>query len=135
MGILKSLRTREDLEYLAGDLEELRSGIYKGKNGVSVPQIVKKDFEFALDKGQYLESLRREILSARILELIVSGYLEDAVLDGISKWVKENVGEDVVLSIKIDPSIMAGAKISFNGRFEDYSLTDKLEEAIKNISL
>ena len=137
MNILSNLRTREDLEYLASDLEELRLALYKGKAGeqVDIPAFVKKDFEVAPDKGKYLESVRQQILSARILELTVSGYLDDAVLGEVSAWVKKNIGEDVILSVKIDREVLAGAKISFGGKFEDCSLKDQLDKAIESIKI
>jgi F0F1-type ATP synthase delta subunit len=135
MGVLKNIRTREDLEYLVADLEELRSVLYKGKEGVKVPLIIKNDFEKASDKSEYLESLRKQILAVRILELTVSDYLDDDILGEVTAWVKENVGEDAVLSIRVQTEIVAGAKITFNGRYGDYSLKDEFEKAVGNIKL
>ena len=134
MGILTQIRTREDLEYLAADLEDLRSSLYKLKTGIKPPEIIRLGFEQAQNKEEYLNNLAHEIHSARVMEITVANYIQDSSLKKVSTWIKENVGENVVLNIKIEPEIMAGAKISFNGKFYDFSLKEKLAEVIKSIS-
>lgn len=133
--VLAKIRTREDLEYLVSDLEELRVNLYKVKNGHSIPEIIRSEFDRAPDKNAFLETMRKLLITARVMELTVPSYLEEDAINKISAWVKRNISENVVLKLKVDESLMAGALISYNGKFKDYSFKEALTETVKNITI
>jgi hypothetical protein len=134
MGVLSQIRTREDLEYLASDLEELRVNMYKAGSSGNPPALIKADFDSTSDKGEFLETLRKQIMSARVLEITIATCLSEQSLSRISVWVKEHFGENVVLNVLVDKTILAGAKISFNGKHKDCSLKEQLKEAVAGIT-
>jgi hypothetical protein len=135
MGILRNIRTRSDLEYLAADLEEMRVNMYKSKNGYIVPKLIENEYEKSPNKSQFIEEVRGQILAARVLELTIPEALQEAELTMIALWVKENIGESIVLSLKVDANVVAGIKIGFNGKYANYSINDKLEAAIEKIKI
>lgn len=50
----------------------------------------------------------------------------------LALWFKKNFGSKVVLDIQVDPKILGGAILSFNGYYRDFSLKKKLERKLKN---
>ena len=131
--ILSKIRTKEDLEFLADDIQTLLGEIYQIGAEQHIPQFIKSEFAAASDKSEFLEDLKKEIVNALVLDLTVAKYLDETELNIISRWVKSNVGTSVVLSIKVDPAVVAGAQMSFQGKFADYTYKTRLEGAINNI--
>ena len=47
--------------------------------------------------------------------------------------IKEKLGKDVKVRFKVDPSLIGGAALVWNGQYKDYSLKARLEEHKKEI--
>ncbi len=52
---------------------------------------------------------------------------EDFILK-INEWFKKNLGKKVILDIFVNPKIVGGAKIEYQGKWKDYSLAKKIEK-------
>ena len=46
----------------------------------------------------------------------------------IKAWLKKEMAPHLVLKIQVNPAILAGAIISFQGRYLDFSLKKKIEK-------
>ena len=46
---------------------------------------------------------------------------------------KKNVGENVVLDINVDPSLVVGAQIVWNGKYKNYSKSDTVYADIQRL--
>ncbi len=132
--ILSKIRTKLDLEYLSGDIEELRENLFKVHDTeLDVPYIIRDEFIKAPDKNAFLEALKSDMLNVRILELTTAVYLDEKSISRISNWVKVNIGPDVVIDLNIDPEIMAGVNMTFQGKFKEFSLRDIFENSLSQL--
>ena len=131
--VLSKIRTKQDLDYLASDLSNLQKEIFQVSAERHVPAILKDEYNAAGDKSAFLTSLKEEVINALVLELTVAIYLDEEGLNNVSTWVKNNVGTNVILDINVDHSVVAGAAMSFGGKFADYSFKTLLSGAINNI--
>lgn len=42
--------------------------------------------------------------------------------------IKEKLGKEIKLRFKIDPTLIGGAALAYNGRYKDYSLKARFQE-------
>lgn len=133
MTLLAKIRTKEELDYLVEDIDKVKSKAYQISESYSIPPLFLDDYEKSVDKSLFFDNLRKEILNAGILNIVLPFYPDDTVLTNVSKWVKENLGENVVIDIKVDRTIFAGLTITYKGKYADFSLKTKFKEAIENI--
>lgn len=76
--------------------------------------------------------LIKAIEQALATDKLVSFYLpfdyDDALLKQFGQWFKTTVGPDCLLEPSLDPSLVGGCAISYNGIYHDYSLKAKIGE-------
>jgi len=135
------LLTKEELNLILKKIEALKNSLYEQ------PEIpIKKKFEkFNLDKILFPKNDIDNLTLDRIedflekkkksLENIPQVVIEIAFepnLDFILKlknWFLQKIKKSLILDIKINPKIIGGAKIYYEGKYFDWSL----EKRIKNI--
>jgi len=107
--------------------------------GAENAQILKKIAEekkIDLSNHSSLEKLlfeiKQEISKVKVLKLYLAIDPTPQIIENTSSWVKENLGEDVVLDIERDETILGGAIISFDGQYKDFSLRKTLDEIFKS---
>jgi len=78
------------------------------------------------NKEEFLNGLRKEleVLKVMRLELAYRPSAEDAAF--YHDWVLGNLGEGILLDFFLEPEVIAGAVISFEGKYFDYSVKRKL---------
>lgn len=134
MNVLLAVRTTTELETLVTQIDSLKKNLYlRGGQAIVIPEEIHADFDFAPDKSAFLDKVRESLLTARVLDLTVPLDLPDESIEKLTLWVKKYVGEDVVLGLKVDPKILAGATVTFAGHFKDYSFKNQLAEAVANM--
>jgi F0F1-type ATP synthase delta subunit len=52
----------------------------------------------------------------------------------ISAWLQKEIGRPLFLKITVDKTILGGAIIIYNGRYQDASLRKKLDERLSRLS-
>lgn len=78
-----------------------------------------------------LQDLKKQLLSYDLLEVHMSFVPSELTLEKMYARVYPHVGENVLLDIKNDPEVIAGARIIYKGRYIDFSLGTKLKEIYK----
>ena len=78
----------------------------------------------------YLDSLQNQLHSLKVLRLRVAVDLPVASLRRICAWGRQNISPDVVLDMEIDPAIVAGAEISWAGKYIDLSHRTELDKLL-----
>lgn len=127
--IIRQLKTVNDVDILKEEIDILMDGLYKSdfkKNMLS--KIRSNMIGFLPQDEEGLSKLLKLLGELKILKLTLAISPTPAMIDDISTWVKKNVGQDVVLDIKMDESIIAGAQISLDGKYGDYSLKPDYEQ-------
>ena len=67
------------------------------------------------EKRKIFGKLEGRIENLRYLNLSLAYEPTRVNINTFSAWVKKNVGENVVLDINVDPSLVVGAQIVWNG--------------------
>lgn len=49
-------------------------------------------------------------------------------LERLIKWFEDNLGKRVILDVKVDPGLIAGAQVLCKEHFRDYTVRRKMEE-------
>lgn len=125
------VKTKQDWDLLLGEIDILVNSLYKLKDGkweeVLATKVRKSVAEKLAKYKDQMDKIREVIVKMRTLKLITAVELPQTGIDKISDWVKSNLGEDVVLEITLDPAIIGGSIVYWNGKIGDFSLKKKLE--------
>lgn len=78
-------------------------------------------------RKQFLEDLHKKLQERKVLRLTLAFEPSEAIIEAISAWVRENLGQEWVLSLSCDPSIVGGCVIEKEGKYMDYSVRRKLD--------
>ena len=148
--ILGYIKTVDQLEDFSLEIDTVLSGLFKARNknidevldktvGKSTADtlrtIIEKNkidsFDYSsLDK--LLNNLKEDLKKIKVLKISLAIDPSKEQIEHIFNWVKENLGEGIILDIDKDESILGGAVISFNGQYKDFSLKRALEKIFKN---
>lgn len=109
--------------------------------------IQKKDRFIALLREQQINSesrnvlkeffalLQEKIAALPVLSLTIAFEPNENVLQTISQWFLLNAKKQVILDVLIDHSLIAGATLTFSGKYKDYSIRSQflniVSEALK----
>lgn len=79
----------------------------------------------------YLTSFIEQIKLLPELDITIAYEPNIETLKAISQWFIISFNKQVLLNIKVDRNLIAGAAINFNGKYRDYSIRNQLNEIIK----
>jgi F0F1-type ATP synthase delta subunit len=133
--ILKLILTEEEKNDMLISINKLLLSL--DQHGLTVEELVNKSFslkvarsfdlaQVSADPKAYFEGLAKSIEELEVLGLEVAVEPTGEMMQKIYDWVLTNLGKQVILDVSINPVIIAGAKISFNGKFIDNSLEKSL---------
>ena len=143
--IIQMLKTKEETYQILDEVDLLLKTIYHYStmydevlnNDIRkwVKDMVTNEMEKEkIGKEDYYKGLKEAIDKLKVLDLTISFEPTGSAVDHISFWVKENLGEEIIINFIHDPKIIAGATISYNGRYLDLSLLEKFNQSFKEIS-
>jgi F0F1-type ATP synthase delta subunit len=137
--------TEEDLVFVLEQLDLIKEMVFK-KPQVSLSEKLKdkiddglrKEIE-KLEKEKIIPSLPEEQVSffenfKNFLYQIPKARLEIAFepseefIKKIEQWFKENLGKKIILDFTLNPKMVGGLKIEFQGKWKDYSLEKEIEK-------
>lgn len=133
------LQTKYDVNQVLASLDKVLAEMFKGNKKMAdildrdVPFPLSKDFkELAKEHGIDIENdpeadkfygeVRKAIMNLPILTIATGGAPTIGLVKEINSWVIANIKGFVAIDLVVDHSLIAGAKISFNGRARDYSI-------------
>lgn len=87
---------------------------------------VKIEDKAALQK--FLKNAAIEIENLPTAHIILAFPPKKILVTKIQQWFFDNIKSLVVIDISIDPDIIGASIVSFNGRANDYSLKNKIEQ-------
>lgn len=133
------IHTLSDLEKLTAEIDTMLEKLYINKNlekvleksvRESVCGLFKKNFrDLKMDRGkigQFLTGLKEKLGSFKILRLSIAFEPTTESIESIFSWVKNNLGEGIILDIQTDKNIIGGAVIVFEGIYKDLSIKSKI---------
>lgn len=70
----------------------------------------------------FLKKIQESLSNLPMISLTIAFEPSEEMLTILSQWFVSNVNKQVLFDIHIDSSIIAGTKITYNGKFKDYSI-------------
>jgi F0F1-type ATP synthase delta subunit len=77
---------------------------------------------------EYLTGLKEELQKLKTLKLSLAFEPSKDLIDHLFIWIIKNLGYGIILDIQKDKTILGGAIIEFEGKYEDLSLKKALDE-------
>jgi hypothetical protein len=81
----------------------------------------------------FFQELEKFLLEIPKVKLEIAFEPNDEFVLEIDKWFREKVGAKVILDIFVNPKIVGGAKIEYQGKWADFSLEKEIEKAYGGI--
>ncbi|KKU63082.1 MAG: hypothetical protein UX87_C0035G0005 [Candidatus Amesbacteria bacterium GW2011_GWA1_47_16] len=141
------VQTRRDLGILMSQLELLEQSLYKtgeehfdavvdSRITNDIAEMIKRDL--SVEKGQeintrreYLRELKKTLLSIKQIRVTLAINPTRKLIEKIHNKITRFCGYTVILDIKVDPSLLAGITIAYEGKYLDYTFMKKWREFIK----
>jgi len=146
--ITDNIITKQDLVYLLDDITQAKEFIYreeeqplskKTKNEVSKnlrkifkQQEKKNKLQTREQQEDFLNDLKEYLQNLPQLRLTLAFSPSDSFLQEISKWIERETGEKTIIDLTINPEIVGGIIIEYNGRYLNLALEKKIKEATNN---
>src|SRR3990167_3034400 len=135
--ILGYIKTLDQLEDFSLGIDNVLSGLFTATNknieeildktvGKSTADVLRKLIvENKIDSSDFssleklLNELKEELKKVKVLKISLAIDPSKERIEHIFDWVKENLGEGIILDIDKDESILGGAEISFNRQYKE----------------
>lgn len=139
---LSLVRTDQDREILIREIDLIIDGHYKV--GVDTDKTLKKEVRvqtFSLFENAkkseanylgFLKALRQLVLDMEGVDLTLAIDPTEDLIDEISAWLYKVSGRHLVITFKKKQELIAGAEVSYLGRYNSFSLDKILEEEINS---
>jgi len=79
-----------------------------------------------IDQTDYLKGLKEQVGSLEALKITLAISPNSDLVEFIGNWVRKETGQNTVLEIDTDKTIIGGMILSFKGKYKDYSLRKRL---------
>ena len=137
----QDILTVEDQMAALDQLEEIVKSCYKNQ-GSDFKQLVSKTAKYSISEAIFsrlsgesdrgiqvgvVEKLKLEIKKLRTIKVTLAINPTMEMIKNISQWVKVNLGQDVILEIKVDNRIIAGIVIAFEGKYGSFTAKEKID--------
>jgi F0F1-type ATP synthase delta subunit len=80
--------------------------------------------------SEFFNLIIQKISSLPVVTLTIAFEPDNQTLRDLSQWFTLNINRQVVFEIIVDPKLIAGAAITYNGRYEDYSVKTKFTQIV-----
>lgn len=140
--IISEVKTVEDQKTLLQEIDILLDSMFRLGDNAFEPTLTKEvrrqtatrvrqliDSQGG-DKESLLKSLRKEIESLKEIELEIAFDPSEDSIQQIYDWIAKHISQGFVLSFSVNSQIIAGASISYKGKFHNGSLKDKIVNTI-----
>lgn len=147
--ILKTIKTTTHLENFVSQIDSLLAGLYKiapgsfeeglNKTGSTLATLLLESFQKNnIDKKdqssieKFLTGLKERAQQLKIMKLQIALDPSEEIINDIHTWIYKNIGQNIILDITCDESLIGGAIITFEGKYKDLSLKKRFSDIFKN---
>ncbi len=142
--VLETIATTEDASELNEQIDRLLTTIYQTERSdiataldATLSTNISKSIKNYLYKTNTiltneeevrlsLKKLQEEVRHANILSLTLAFSPTKKMVTNISQMVKHEFGENILIELSVNPELVGGAVIIYNGKYIDLSLQKKL---------
>jgi F0F1-type ATP synthase delta subunit len=85
------------------------------------------------DLETFINTIQDKIANLPILSLTIAFEPNEETLNVLSEWLFLNIHKEVLFDINIDTKLIAGAAISFNGKYADCTIKSRFDQIFKDV--
>jgi len=115
--------TKDQVDILKQEIDILMNSKYQSKRDELVRESTLQELE---KRNGDLENWKLEIENLCVLGLTVATEPTRSNIVAYGAWVKKNLGQNIILDISVNPNLIAGAQIVWNGKYKDYAYVQRL---------
>jgi F0F1-type ATP synthase delta subunit len=82
---------------------------------------------------EFLTKLQDTIAKLPVLSLTIAFEPKEETLQAFSEWFLINTKKQVLFNVVVDPCLIAGATISFNGKHGNFSIKESFDRIVGNV--
>lgn len=146
-GIIKKIRTKEELIFFLEEIAKIRQIIFKDSGALlskkaerkvsgetkELLERLEKEGVISESRGRqsaFWEELEKELQSLPEIKLEIAFSPDGDSLEKISQWLEKESGRKIILDLAINPKIVGGAIIEYQGNWRDFSLAKDIDKLI-----
>jgi hypothetical protein len=137
------LRTEQDANEMSTLFTHIRSVLFKDPGSltdllnVNAPYELKQSIVGLMNEAgtevndkikadEFISALKNSIDLLPRIELTLAFLPKEEIVEQISEWFMTNFHSVVILKISVDPTLIGGSIIAYNGEYKDYSIKNIL---------
>lgn len=93
-----------------------------GLQNATIPQI-----------QEFLKKIQTIVTNLSVVSLTLAFEPSEEVLKTFAQWFITNINTQVIFDVRVDHNIIGGIKITYNGKFKDYSLGTLFEKLLQSV--
>ncbi|QQS39317.1 hypothetical protein IPM62_01760 [Candidatus Woesebacteria bacterium] len=137
---IQNLKTQDEVLMLEGEIDVLIASLFKApgfeealKNSVreSTARFVEKLAQNK-DKEKLLKDIKLRLTKVESIELGLALEPNEKTLTRLKNWININIGTNIVMDIKVNSDLVAGATVSYNGNYGDFTLAQSFKTKFEN---
>jgi F0F1-type ATP synthase delta subunit len=113
--------------------EETLSAIFGLQKKAAVIKLMRESktaFTTPADLKNFLTALSQQVTSLPVVSLTLAFTPTDATLTLLSGWFLRNTKQQMLFAITVDPTLIAGVALRYNGRYVEYSIKPTMQRII-----
>lgn len=134
---LPTIQTVEERAYILKMLVQIKSALYSAdatiqRDALSMLPPLWNTFLTAginqksrLEQDEFITSVETSVEHLPVFTLHLSFIPSSRFMESVSAWIHAQTRTPVLIDTRIDPMIIMGARIEWNGRLKDYSISRK----------
>lgn len=150
----KKIKTKEELIFYLEEITQVQQIIIKNKRkpltlSKKIEGKVSEEFKNFLERlekeeaisknlGQqssFLEKVKKYLQSLPEIKLEIAFLPSREFLTRINQWLEKELGQKIILDLIINPKIVGGAVIEYQGNWRNFSLGKEIDKLISQKSL
>lgn len=84
------------------------------------------------DLKSFLDKLQEKIQNLPTLSITLAFEPNEETLNLLNEWFTINIKKQFIFDISVNPSLIAGVAINYNGKYLDFSVRQKVDKVIKD---
>ncbi|HSA83492.1 MAG TPA: F0F1 ATP synthase subunit delta [Patescibacteria group bacterium] len=108
-------------------------GIEKKDKIIALLRNAKIDTNNASILKGFLNQLREEITKMTVMQITIAFEPAQNTLKLLAEWFLLNLKKQVVFDISVDPNLIGGAAITFEGKYVDYSIRPAFTKIVTEV--
>jgi F0F1-type ATP synthase delta subunit len=81
----------------------------------------------------FFKGIGEQIASLPVATLTLAFEPDETVLHNLSQWFYQNINKQILFEIQIDPDLIAGVTILYNGKSQDFSVRQKFNQIVSDV--